>query len=276
MFKAFASAGAGWTIESAAAPMTFPAGERHVVTERALASGETPRYVWVTGTDANDYVTAAMWTDYAHQTGASVTALIPYLPGARQDRGNPFGAKVYAGLINAIGADSVVCFDPHSPVMPGLVERLRVVEAHGVIAQALRRGLPGYAGVICPDDGARSRAEKTAAHLGLPVYHARKKRDFASGQLSGFECEPLPEQGRLLVVDDICDGGGTFRGLATATGLGPDRLDLWVSHGVFSGQAPALREHYGAIHTTDSHPGAANPDVAAVVHPLLPYLLEGC
>ena len=275
MFKAFATAGAGWTIESTAAPMTFPAGERHIVAEHALAAGETPCYFWLTGSDANEYVTAAMWTDYAHQAGASVTALIPYLPGARQDRGNPFGAKVYAGLINAIGADRVVCFDPHSPVMPGLVERLRIVEPHAVVAHALRKQLPGYAGIICPDDGARSRAEKTAAHLGLPLYHAGKKRDFATGRLSGFTCESLPDNGRLLVVDDICDGGGTFRGLAEATGLGPDRLDLWVSHGVFSGQAPALREHYGTIHTTDSHPGAANPGVAAVVHPLLPHLLEG-
>ena len=276
MFKAFATAGAGWTVESTAVPMTFPAGERHIVTEGALVSGETPRYLWLTGSDANDYVTAAMWTDYAHQAGATVTALIPYLPGARQDRGNPFGAKVYAGLINSIGADQVVCFDPHSPVMPGLVERLRVVEPHAVVAEAVGSRLGEYAGIICPDDGARVRAEKTAAHLGLPVYHARKKRDFATGRLSGFSCEPLPAKGRLLVVDDICDGGGTFRGLATATRLGPDRLDLWVSHGVFSGQAPQLREHYGTIHTTDSHPGAANPDVGAVVHPLLPHLLEGC
>lgn len=275
MFKAFATAGPGWTIESTATPMAFPAGERHIVTERALASDETPRYLWLTGTDANDYVTAAMWTDYAHQAGAKVTALIPYLPGARQDRGNPFGAKVYANLVNAIGADQVVCFDPHSPVMPALIERLRIVEQHTVIAAALGRSVADYAGIICPDAGARDRAGKTAAHLGLPVYYATKKREYASGKLSGFDCEPLPTEGKFLVVDDICDGGGTFRGLAQATGLGPERLDLWVSHGVFSGNAPALREHYGRIRTTDSHPGATNPAVAATVTPLIAHLLEG-
>ncbi|MEH0110779.1 ribose-phosphate pyrophosphokinase [Tersicoccus sp. MR15.9] len=273
MFTAYATT-AGQAGPSLAAPMTFPAGERHIVTDPAFDAGQTPTHFLVTGTDANDYVTAAMWTDYAHQAGAKITALIPYLPGARQDRGNPFGAAVYANLINGIGADEVVCLDPHSPVMPDLIANLRVVEPHTVIATALAPTLHQYVGIICPDAGARTRSEKTAAHLGLPVFHATKRRDFATGKLSGFECEALPEAGKLLVVDDICDGGGTFRGLAAATGLGPDRLDLWVSHGVFSGAAPALREHYGAIHTTDSHPGATNPGVAATIHPAMPHLLE--
>jgi ribose-phosphate pyrophosphokinase len=216
-----------------------------------------------------------MWIDYAHAAGHKVTALIPYLPGARQDRGVPFGAKVYAKLINAMDADEVVCFDPHSEVMPGLVDNLRIVYSDTVIAQVLRKHLEDYAGVICPDKGARLRTEKTAATLGLPVFYATKRRDFATGKLSGFECEALPEEGKFLVVDDICDGGGTFRGLAEATGLGKDRLDLWVSHGVFSGNAAALNEHYGAIFTTDSHPGAGNPAVGAHVTPLIHHLLEG-
>ena len=82
-----------------------------------------------------------------------------------------------------------------------------------------------YVGLICPDAGAAKRTEAVAEALALPVFYARKKRDFATGRLSGFACEPLPPEGRLIVVDDICDGGGTFRGLAEATGLAPQRLD---------------------------------------------------
>ena len=89
----------------------------------------------------------------------------------------------------------------------------------------------------------------------------RKVRDFATGKLSTFQCEDLPETGRLLVVDDICDGGGTFMGLAQATGLPKERLDLWVSHGVFSRRAAQITSAYGCIFTTDSHPGHRNPDL---------------
>ena len=271
MITAYAAASSGHIVRSSAVPMNFPAGEAHVQTHGAAA--ETPVYVYLTGADANDYLTAAMWIDYAHQAGHKIKAVIPYLPGARQDRGVPFGAKVYADMINAMHADEVICFDPHSPVMPALVNNLKVVGAEAVITRAVRKNLPGYVGVICPDKGARARSAVTAKALGLPLFHAEKHRDFATGKLSGFSCEELPAKGRFLVVDDICDGGGTFMGLAAATGLGPDRLDLWVSHGVFSGKAAQLREAFGTIYTTDSHPGAANPAVGARITSLLPHLV---
>lgn len=274
MITTFAKFPQGPMAFSRATAMRFPAGECHITTDKVM-DGETPLYLYLTGADANDYVTAGMWIDYAHQGGHKVTALIPYLPGARQDRNIPFGAKVYANLINALDADEVVCFDPHSDVMPGLLNNLRVVHSDTVIKKVLRKTLGDYAGVICPDAGARARTEKTAAALGLPIYYATKRRDFTTGRLSGFQCEALPAAGKFLVVDDICDGGGTFRGLAEATGLPKDRLDLWVSHGVFSGDAAALNEHYGTIYTTDSHPGSANPGVGARISPLIHHLLEG-
>ena len=36
-------------------------------------------------------------------------------------------------------------------------------------------------------------------------------------------------------------------------GLPRERLGLWVTHGVFSGRAPELAEHFGAIYSTDSY-----------------------
>ena len=271
MITTFARVSPGFTVRSAATAMTFPAGEVHIKTD--AVQGETPLYLYLTGADANEYMSAAMWIDYAHQGGHKVSALLPYLPGARQDRGNPFGARVYANLINAMNADEVVCFDPHSPVMPAMINNLRVVGVEQVIAGAVKKTRPGYAGVICPDEGAKARTAVTAEALGLPLFHATKHRDFTTGRLSGFTCEELPTEGRFLVVDDICDGGGTFMGLAAATGLDSDRLDLWVSHGVFSGNASRLREAYGTIYTTDSHPGAANPEVGAIITPLISHLV---
>lgn len=251
--------------------MRFPAGEHHFTLGPA-AGQQTPVRVLITGADANDYIKAGLWIDYAHQLRHKVEAVIPYLPAARADRGMPFGAKVYANLINSLEADQVTCLDPHSPVITELVHNLKIVESAAIIAADPRIAQRKYVGVIAPDAGAEVRAQKAADALEIPLFRAAKQRDFATGKLSGFSCEQLPETGRLLVVDDICDGGGTFRGLAQSTGLSSDRLDLWVSHGVFSAKAARLRENFGAVFTTDSHPGHRNPDVNATIIPVSSFM----
>lgn len=268
--------------------MQFPGGEWHLKLRDTEPGGSaltvgtheaephTTAYARLTGCTADDLVLLGLWADAAHQAGQRAIALIPYLPAARADRGTPFGAKVYANLINAAGCDEVVIFDPHSPVAPALIERVRIVDAAPVLASALERaGVQGdYAAVLAPDNGAASRAAKAAEALSLPLYQASKQRDFASGKLQAAKVPELPREGKILVVDDICDGGGTFIGLAEAARIERERLALWVSHGIFSGQADRLTTHYADIWTTDSHTGSRRSEIGAHITELLPHLLS--
>ncbi len=267
----FAQHPGGHVVLSAIEPFKFPGGEWHL---RLPAEPETPAYARVNGCTADDLVLLGLWADSAHQAGHRAIAHIPYLPAARADRGTPFGAKVYANMLNAAGLDEVVVFDPHSPVAPSLVQNVRIVYSAEVLAEVLREAgeADSYRAVLAPDKGAVERASKAADALGLPLFTATKTRDFDTGKLTSFEVPQLPRSGRILVVDDICDGGGTFRGLATAAGIGRDRLGLWVSHGIFSGAAGELTGHFAQIFTTDSHPGARRADVGAHVTELAPYL----
>lgn len=267
----FAQHPGGHVVPSAIEPFKFPGGEWHL---RLPAAPETPAYARVTGCTADDLVLLGLWADSMHQAGQRAIAHIPYLPAARADRGTPFGAKVYANMINAAGLDEVVVFDPHSPVAPSLVQNIRIVYSAEVLADVLRDAgeTDSYSAVLAPDKGAVERASKAAEALGLPLFTATKTRDFDTGKLTSFEVPQLPRSGRILVVDDICDGGGTFRGLATAAGIGRDRLGLWVSHGIFSGAAGELPAYFAQILTTDSHPGAHRADVGAHVTELAPYL----
>ena len=254
--------------------MKFPGGEVHL---KAPADyNETAIAAYVTGAHFDDYLALGMWADFVHSTGQQAIAFIPYLPAARADRGAPFGARVYADLINSFGLDHVACFDPHSAVAPALYDNLTVMDHAPVVRDAIAQDTSqsaDYVGVIAPDKGAHDRANAVARLLNVPTFTAAKVRNPDTGALSDFTCEPLPDTGRLLVVDDICDGGGTFRGLAASTGLDRTRLGLWVSHGIFSGQADRLGEHFGAVYTTDSHPGADRAEVAARITPLLPLFL---
>lgn len=258
-------------VPSTARQMHFPAGEAHITN----LEESSPEMAFIQGCDPDDLIMLAMAADTATQKGKPFTALMPYLPGARADRGTPFGAKVYANMINAMNISQIVCFDPHSPIIVGLLKKVTILETVEVLKRTILNGTIDYTGIISPDEGSRERSGRIAAAVGLPMIKASKHRDFKTGKLSGFSCEELPDpKGRYLVVDDICDGGGTFVGLAETIGLPKEQLDLWVSHGVFSARSERLRTTYGQVFTTNSHPGHANPEVNAQVIDLLPFLLE--
>jgi ribose-phosphate pyrophosphokinase len=269
--------GPGYVTTPTFTSMNFPAGEAHIkIVNENDHNGPLTEVARVYGYNAQDLMTVAMWANAAHQRSAKTVLLLPYLPGARQDRGLPFGAKVYSNLINAMNLNQVICFDPHSPVMPELISNLTIIGSAPLIRHHIV-GRPDsdqraqrYNGIIAPDAGATARAQHVADLCGLPLYQALKHRDEATGQLSGFSCETLPKDGKYLVVDDICDGGRTFTGLAEATGLPADQLGLYVSHGVFSGRAGQLTERFSEIWTTDSYP--AQNDIGAKTIPLNIYL----
>lgn len=282
-FKTFA--GPGFVLPPTFEAMRFPAGEAHVkVANENPGYGRLTEVARIHGADANDLFTLAMWADAAHQRGATTIAQIPYLPGARQDRGLPFGAAVYARFLNNLLIDRIQAVDVHSPVMEHLVERLSVLDSAAIIRKHVV-GRPDsderaqrYHGIIAPDKGAVHRAGAVAAICGLPLYRAEKHRDEQTGKLSGFSCEPLPDKGKFLVVDDICDGGGTFIGLAEATRVPFDRLGLFVTHGVFSGDAHELIQRFDRVWTTDSFErsdAAVLMDDLLTIIPLDPYLNRG-
>lgn len=241
--------------------MFFPAGEAHVKLKTDIqGAGPLTQVARIDTADGNDLFTLAMWAEACRKRGEKTVLHIPYLPGARADHPQElvFGARVYAEFIDSLHVDEIVCFDPHSMVMPTLLHRWSVIPPtrlvrEVVVGRADRDATPQrYDGIIAPDKGAVHRAEQVAKACHLPLYKAEKHRDPDTGKLSKFTCEPLPKEGKFLVVDDICDGGGTFMGLAEATGLPVERLGLYVSHGVFSGSAINLFAYYNEIYTTDS------------------------
>lgn len=255
----------------------YPGGEVSVKQSREVIGGF--HRALVQGADSDDLLRLAMWGQNVDRLGGWATALIPYLPAARADHEEEpvgFDAAVYAALINAGNFEEVICIDPHSPVMPGLINRCREVPVAPLVAAAVE-GLP-ISGVIIPDKGARSRSQAVADLLGVPTFQMEKVRDFETGRLSGFAlADELPAGGGdYLVADDICDGGGTFAGLAGAVLGAPGnvnvRLHLWVTHGIFSGRAADnLLGSFESIMTTDSHPGHVNISTAKVT-PLAEHL----
>lgn len=192
--------------------------------------------------------------------GAPLTLRMPYVPYARQDRvcndGEALGARVFCDLINAQGYSKVVVMDPHSDVTPALLDRVVMEDITPMLAQIVSE--LGDVALVAPDAGARKRVIALAKRLGgLPVVFAEKVRDTRTGNITGTEIAGTLPNSKLLVVDDICDGGLTFVKLAEAVKRASEAqglnqpLYLYVTHGIFSKGVDALTPHYDRIFTAN-------------------------
>lgn len=187
-----------------------------------------------------------------------INLFIPYFPAARQDRvmipGEPLSVKVYADIINAMGLASVTVFDPHSEVTPALLNNCVTVSNHEFIKQVIAN-IGTDVKLISPDGGALKKIYKVSEFLGgAEVVECSKSRDVKTGKLSGFKVYAEDLAGAdCLIVDDICDGGGTFIGLAEALkAKNAGKLYLAISHGIFSKGFDELGKYFEQIFTTDS------------------------
>lgn len=208
-----------------------------------------------------DFMGGLFFVDALLERGQNPPELIlPFVPGARQDRMNDVGdflftAKSVAKEINARGFRKVTVLDPHSEVISGLIDRCSIVHAHECLpywSKDISGFCSSYAAVVSPDAGAEKRAGAVAKMMCIPMIHGWKTRDVATGKITGFGLERANVTGRVLVVDDICDAGGTFIGLAGVLKERDLTADLFVTHGLFSKGTQILKEHYDRLICTDS------------------------
>lgn len=229
--------------------LTFPDGQPHIRLAPETLSGldrGMPVHIITRITNATDLLIVLLAKDVLTREGfAGVQLHITYLLGARMDRvmamGEPFSLQVIAGIINAAGFSAVHIFDPHSPVAATLIAHSAVVNNHRFVADAIAHYVAQYKpatySIVSPDAGAARKIGELATHLGgVPVVHCTKVRNPATGALSGFATDATDLKGQTcIIVDDICDGGGTFAGTAaTLRQAGAGKVVLIVTHGIFS------------------------------------------
>jgi len=253
-FRPFAQADEKNTLSFEA--FTFSGGEPHI---KILTSLSKDASVMISHRlqSFNDLGLLLVAVDALRRMGArQIRLFLPYFPGARQDRvmvpGEPLTVKVYANLINGLGLEQVIILDPHSDVTSALLERVHVI-ANLEFAQAVLKEIPNTT-LIAPDAGAVKKVHFLANKLESPVITCSKIRDVSTGHLSSFQVHIDDLHGQdCLIIDDICDGGRTFLGLAKALkAKNAGKLYLAVTHGIFSKGTDALQAHFEAIFTTNS------------------------
>ncbi len=246
--------------------MIFPDGQPHIKLDMIQAEKldvHAPIRILTRLNNANDLLTALFVKNTLDYLGFEHVELhVSYLLAARMDRvmldGEPFSLKVVAGIVNLVQFKKVKIFDPHSEVSTALIDRSYAVTNHAFVKQALADYHGLYTGepvvLVSPDAGALKKIHKLAQYLDVEnVVECMKERDVRTGALTNFKTTTEDLHGQTcFIVDDICDGGGTFAGTAKLLKeKGAGKVNLVVSHGIFS-RGPKI-EFIDEVYTTDSY-----------------------
>jgi len=176
-------------------------------------------------------------------SASRVTAAIPYMGYARQDRrpGSarvPITAKVVANMLVSVGVDRVLTMDLHSEQIQGFFDLPvdNIYSAPILLGDIWKRDFRNLV-VVSPDVGGVVRARALAKRLeaDLAIIDKRRPRPNVAnvmhiiGDVSGRTC---------VIVDDMVDTANTLCAAAKALKEhGAERVLAYCTHPVLSGNA---------------------------------------
>ena len=177
--------------------------------------------------------------------GAKVTAVVPYLAYARQDKaflpGEVVSLGVLSHLLRSVGVRRVVTVDIHSAEGLALfsspiysVSAIPDLVNHAKNKLHLKNPI-----VIAPDFGASKKVEAFAALYGTKHLRLKKTRDKVTGEVR-VEKRALAVEGmEVLIVDDVISTGDTIRATAEAVlEQGATKTIAICVHPLLVGDAP--------------------------------------
>ena len=147
---------------------------------------------------------------------------MPYIPNARMDRSKNmdevFTLKYFCDFINSLNFDKVYVLDAHSYVSAALLNHCRNKNPYYYIYSVLNSfGFINNPVLYFPDAGSCKR------YIDLfpdkPYCYGEKQRDWKTGKITGLEIRKngVDLTGKtILMIDDICSYGGTFKYSAEA------------------------------------------------------------
>ena len=178
-----------------------------------------------------------------------------YLMGLRMDRvmdfNRPFTLKIIMEMLINSHVRYIGILEPHSEVVYELFGKSN--KFYQLTPDLSTR--PDYESyqIVYPDAGAVERYSKFDS-----VISCSKVRDLETGKILEIKIDnPECVDGRpLMIYDDLCDGGGTFCGLAealTKLGVSKDQLNISVVHMVNPRGIENLSNNFNHVWFTNSY-----------------------
>ena len=227
--------------------VTFSDGEISVSIKESVR-GSDVFVVQSTSTPVNDHMMELliMLDAFKRASAGRITAVIPYMGYARQDRKakarDPISAKLVADLLTTAGADRILTMDLHAAQIQGFfnipVDHLLGVPLLVPYFVEKFKDVHDDIMVVSPDLGSVTRARNFAQRFDAPLAIVDKRRQKAN------VCEVMNIIGdvrgkKVILVDDMIDTAGTLCNAAKAiieVG-GAEEVYACATHGVLSGPA---------------------------------------
>lgn len=171
-----------------------------------------------------------------------ITAVIPYLCYARQDRisapRESLTAKLVADMIVLSGVDQVIAFDLHTPqIQLGFNIPVDELSAIPIMAKYILEKNIDNMVVVSPDGGGKKRAEKLANAISASTSTIDKERtSHGKSKVMGISGKV---KGKVaFLVDDMIDTGETIVNAVKALKKrGAKDVYICATHGVLSKKA---------------------------------------
>lgn len=255
--------------------VTFPDGESKITLDAGLSGGNIAVVQSLHPPVDTNLVRVLLLIARAAEAARHVTAVIPYMGYARQDReflpGEIVTMKVLAGLFEAAGAAEIIMVDMHS--MAGL-DHFKIRAKNVSAVPELARHFKGLGLndplVVSPDQGGRGRAAEFAAVFGTDHIALEKHRDRSTGgvQIRTGELDGLAGRDMILVDDMISTGGSIVEAAGFLRRHGCGRVFAACTHGLLVADAEKRIKESGVsrIVSSNSIPGSTSAvDISGII-----------
>jgi ribose-phosphate pyrophosphokinase len=197
---------------------TFPDGENYIRLEDNVQN-EHVAIVQTTCTpqDSRLMQLAFMAAAAKRNKAQKVTAIVPYLAYARQDKiflqGEGISVETVAQMLKAAGVDALITVNIHAEsTLSKFPFPAKTLSAIPLLAEYFVQKGCKKAFALAPDKGAMYIAEQAQNVLGGEAGHLEKQRDRYTGQTSQTASHLNVKGKTVIIFDDIISTGGTIVG----------------------------------------------------------------
>ena len=171
-----------------------------------------------------------------------IIAVLPYYGYARQDRKDrprvAIGSKLIANMIQAAGANRLITMDLHAPQIQGYFDiPVDHLDSHAVFIPYIENLRLENLTFAAPDVGSANRIREIASYFEADMVICDKHRKRAN-EISSMVVIGDVSDRDVVIIDDICDTGGTLaKSAALLMEKGARSVRALITHPVLSGKA---------------------------------------
>lgn len=233
--------------------INFPDGEPHLKFMNELDRKDEYQ-VDCRITNPTDLFIVCQVADILDRLSVKWKLRIYYLMSMRMDRvisfNEPFSLKVVANMLNSFNPSEVEILEPHSQ---RTIDEIYESKSASVVKNI---DFSKFI-VVFPDKGAKERYSDFKCSNYIVT--CNKVRDPNTGKLISFEItnpeviEKAPAEMQFVVINDLCDRGGTLVGVANLLKNYNRKHNIFVTHLVNEKGIKNLCENYDFVTVTNSY-----------------------